>query len=61
MEEWSGSCYQKNETVAHNKAAQGTVAKMITSVSGSSAYFEGSIISYSNLIKINIFTLMKIC
>ena len=44
----------KNETVATAESCTGgAVAKMITSVSGSSAYFEGSIISYSNLIKIN--------
>ena len=45
---------EKNETVATAESCTGgAVAKMITSVSGSSAYFEGSIISYSNLIKIN--------
>ena len=44
----------KNETVATAESCTGgAVAKMITSVSGSSAYFEGSIISYSNQIKIN--------
>ena len=31
----------------------GAVAKMITSVSGSSNYFEGSVICYSNICKIN--------
>jgi nicotinamide-nucleotide amidase len=45
---------EKNETVATAESCTGgAVAKMITSVSGSSAYFEGSIISYSNQIKIN--------
>ena len=31
----------------------GAVAKMIASVSGSSNYFEGSVICYSNICKIN--------
>ena len=45
---------EKNETVSTAESCTGgAVAKMITSVSGSSAYFEGSIISYSNQIKIN--------
>ena len=45
---------EKKETVATAESCTGgAVAKMITSVSGSSAYFEGSIISYSNQIKIN--------
>ena len=45
---------KKNETVSTAESCTGgAVAKMITSVSGSSAYFEGSIISYSNQIKIN--------
>ena len=45
---------EKNGTVATAESCTGgAVAKMITSVSGSSAYFEGSIISYSNQIKIN--------
>ena len=45
---------EKNETVSTAESCTGgAVAKMITSVSGSSDYFEGSIISYSNQIKIN--------
>ena len=45
---------EKNETVSTAESCTGgAVAKMITSVSGSSAYFEGSIISYSNQIKID--------
>lgn len=45
---------EKNETVSTAESCTGgAVAKMITSVSGSSAYFEGSIVSYSNQIKID--------
>jgi nicotinamide-nucleotide amidase len=42
----------KNKTVATAESCTGgEIAHMITSVSGSSAYYKGSVIAYSNLVK----------
>ena len=44
----------KNASISTAESCTGgAVAKMITSVSGSSNYFEGSVICYSNICKIN--------
>ena len=38
----------------------GSVSKMLTSISGSSSYFNGSIISYSNQSKIELLLISKL-
>jgi len=51
---------QKNKTVATAESCTGgTIAQLITSVSGSSAYYKGSIVAYDNAIKINVLNVLK--
>ena len=46
---------QQNKTVSTAESCTGgSIAKKLTSIAGSSAYFKGSIIAYANEIKINI-------
>lgn len=45
--------YSKTMSTAES-CTGGTIASMITSVSGSSAYFMGSVVSYDNSVKINL-------
>jgi nicotinamide-nucleotide amidase len=51
---------QKNKTISTAESCTGgAIASLITSVAGSSAYFEGSIVSYSNRIKQNLLGVKK--
>ena len=44
----------KNKTIATAESCTGgNIARLITSISGSSDYFKGSIISYANEVKVN--------
>lgn len=46
---------KKNKTIATAESCTGgAIAALITSIPGSSAYFEGSVVSYSNKIKSNL-------
>lgn len=50
-----GLLIQKNLTVSTAESCTGgNIAALITSVSGSSAYYKGSIVAYDNEVKINI-------
>jgi nicotinamide-nucleotide amidase len=51
---------EKNKTISTAESCTGgAIASLITSVAGSSAYFEGSIVSYSNRIKQNLLGVKK--
>ena len=52
---------EKNKTLATAESCTGgKIAHKITSIAGSSSYFEGTIVSYSNNIKMNVLGVKKI-
>ncbi len=53
-------CLKKNITLGTAESCTGGyVAHMITQVPGSSAYFEGSVVTYSNDLKVNVLSVKK--
>ena len=61
LEEFIGKLLiENNKTVSTAESCTGgTIAQLLTSVSGSSKYFKGSVVAYSNEIKMNVLKVNK--